>query len=133
MTITRLIPLAFAIAALGACERAPDKPVMGTTHPSNAADNTKTNERDRGNATLTPLDQGQGEADRTITQKVREEVVKDDSLSLTAKNVKIITVNGVVTLRGPVKKDRERVAIGALAQRVPGIKQVDNQLEIAPN
>lgn len=133
MRTVRLIPLAFAIAALGACERAPDKPINNSSHPSNAADNTKTNERDRDNATLTPLDQGEGEADRAITQKVRQEVVKDDTLSVTAKNVKIITVNGVVTLRGPVTNDRERIAVGALAQRVAGIKQVDNQLEVAAN
>jgi len=134
MRAIKLIPLALFVAALGACERASDKPVTDSVHPPNTpADNTKTNKRDRDTSTLTPLDQGENEADLTITQKVRAEVIKDDTLSTTAKNVKIITVNRVVTLRGPVGTDKERRDIGALAQRVAGIERVDNQLEIAPN
>jgi len=133
MRTVMLIPVAFALA-LGACDRADDKHQSDPARPANVpADNTKTNERDRGTATLTPLDQGENEVDRTITQKVRQEVIKDDSLSMTAKNIKIITSNGVVTLRGPVKTEKEKTDIGALAQRVEGIKRVDNQLEIAPN
>lgn len=97
------------------------------------ADNTKKNERDRENPTLTPTDQGENEVDRTITQNVRQGVMKNDSLSTTAKNVKIITVDGVVTLRGPVKSDKEKTEIAALAQQVQGVKRVDNQLEIATN
>ena len=54
-----------------------------------------------------------------------------DALSMTAKNVKIITRGGVVTLRGPVKSDKEKTEIAQLAQRIEGVKQVDNQLEIA--
>jgi len=71
--------------------------------------------------------------DLGITQKIRQAVVKDDALSMTAKNAKIITVDGVVTLRGPVKSDKEKTEIGALAQAVTGVKRVDNQLEIATN
>jgi len=56
--------------------------------------------------------------------------MKDDSLSFTAKNVKIITVDGKVTLRGPVKSEAERSAIEAAARRVAGAAQVDNQLEV---
>jgi osmotically-inducible protein OsmY len=58
-------------------------------------------------------------------------VVEDDSLSTSAHNVKIITVDGVVTLRGPVKSERERNAIAAKAKSVAGVKQVQNKLEIA--
>lgn len=97
------------------------------------ADNTKTNERDHNTAALTPMDQGENEIDRTITQKVRQGVMKDDSLSITAKNVKIITANSVVTLRGPVKSDQEKTTIIAIAQHTDGVKRVENQLEIAAN
>ncbi|HEX2879392.1 MAG TPA: BON domain-containing protein [Polyangiaceae bacterium] len=96
-----------------------------------AADNTKVNERDRNADTLTPGDQGESDADRTITQRVRQAVVARDGLSVTAQNVKIITIDGVVTLRGPVKDAQERSTIAALAQGVDGVKRVDNQLEIA--
>jgi osmotically-inducible protein OsmY len=56
--------------------------------------------------------------------------MKDDSLSFTAKNVKIITVSGKVTLRGPVKTTQERAAIEAAARRIAGATQVDNQIEV---
>jgi osmotically-inducible protein OsmY len=48
-------------------------------------------------------------------------------------NVKIITVDGVVTLRGPVKSADEKTHIESLAQQATDVKRVDNQLEIAAN
>ena len=98
-----------------------------------AADNTDKNERDRSGAALTSGDQGGSEADRTLTQRVRQGVVDDDTLSITGKNVKIITVDGVVTLRGPVKSAAEKAAIASIAQKVSGVKSVDNQLETVTN
>jgi hyperosmotically inducible protein len=95
-----------------------------------AADNTKKNERDTGN-TLTPGDQAENEVDRTITQQIRKAVVDKDGLSMNAKNVKIITANGVVTLRGPVKSADEKADIAAIAQRTSGVARVDNQIEVA--
>jgi hyperosmotically inducible periplasmic protein len=112
---------------------------VGTAHPTErtatppaqtAPDNTGRNVRDRGNATLTPGDQSESQADRTLTQQVRKAVVADKSLSTMAKNIKIITVNGVVTLRGPVKNPHEKEAIEAKAQQIAGINNVDNQLEV---
>lgn len=96
-----------------------------------APDNTGRNVRDRGGDTLTPADQSERAADVDLTQRIRKAVTADDSLSTTAKNVKIITVNGVVTLRGPVKSEQEREKIAATAQQIAGVKQVDNQLEVA--
>lgn len=96
-------------------------------------DNTKINERDKSSNALTPGDQGENEVDRTITQRIRQGVMKSDALSMTAKNVKIITVNTIVTLRGPVANDKERAEITAIAQGTPGVMRVDNQLEIAAN
>jgi osmotically-inducible protein OsmY len=95
-----------------------------------APDNTGRNVRDRGGATLTAGDQSESKADRTLTQKIRKAVMADKSLSTTAKNVKIITINGVVTLRGPVKSPQEKGSIETKAQRLAGMTKVDNQLEI---
>ena len=95
------------------------------------ADNTDKNDRDRDPAALTPGDQGENEADRTITQKIRQAVVANDTLSMNAKNVKIITNDGTVTLRGPVKSEKEKSDIEAKAKQVAGVKRVDNQLEVA--
>jgi len=98
--------------------------------PSGAPpDNTKVNKRDNDSAALTPMDQGNGQSDLKITQQIRQAVMADGSLSFTAKNVKIITVKGKVTLRGPVNNDTERSAIEAAARKVAGA-QVDNQIEV---
>jgi hyperosmotically inducible protein len=104
----------------------------GTSAPSaqTQPDNTGRNVRDRGGATLTPGDQSENEADRTLTQQIRRAVVTDDSLSTTAKNIKIITVDGVVTLRGPVQNPREKEIIEAKAQQIAGADKIDNQLEV---
>jgi hyperosmotically inducible periplasmic protein len=96
-----------------------------------APDNTGRNVRDREGKTLTPGDQSESKADLDLTQRIRQAVVADESLSTTAHNVKIITVNGVVTLRGPVNSDQEKAKIAAVAEKIAGVKQVDNQLEIA--
>jgi len=96
-----------------------------------AADNSGRNVRDRDDATKTSGDQSGSETDRTISQNIRQAIVADDSVSTNGKNVKIITVDGMVTLRGPVKSEKEKTNIGAKAQQVAGVKRVDNQLEIA--
>lgn len=95
-----------------------------------APDNTGRNARDRDNATKTAGDQSESEADRTISQNIRQAIVADDSVSTNGKNVKIITVDGVVTLRGPVKSATEKTNIAAKAQQIAGVKNVENQLEI---
>jgi len=93
-------------------------------------DNTGKNERDRSGDSLTPGDQGESEADREITRQIRRAITANDQLSTTAKNVKIITTNGKVTLRGPVKSDQEKQAITAAAQSVTGVAGLDDQLEV---
>ena len=77
------------------------------------------------------MDQGTSQADRTTTQQIRQAVMRDKTLSFSAKNVKIITINGKVTLRGAVKSDAERSAIEVDAHNVAGAAQVDNQLEVS--
>jgi hyperosmotically inducible periplasmic protein len=97
------------------------------------ADNTGRNVQDRDDQTLTPGDQGGSAADREVTANVRKAIVADDALSMNAHNVKVITLNGVVTLRGPVKNAAEKSSVAAKAQKVAGVKRVDNQLEIEKN
>ncbi|MFZ5893893.1 MAG: BON domain-containing protein [Myxococcota bacterium] len=95
-----------------------------------APDNTRVNERDRNNTNVVPTDQGGSEADRKTTQQIRQALMKDNSLSFTAKNVKIVTINGKVTLRGPVNSEAERAAVEAAARNIAGAAQVESQLEI---
>jgi len=90
------------------------------------ADNTKRNATDQ----ATAEDQGGSVADREVTKKIRHSLVKTDGLSTMAKNVKIITMGGNVTLRGPVKSDAEKITIASLAEKVAGKGKVVNQLEV---
>ena len=118
----RSILLACALAGVVAAV-----PVRAEQHMD--ADNTGKNVRDRGD-TVTPTDQGGSAPDRELTAKIRKAIVDDDALSTNAQNVKIITRDGAVTLRGPVKSPEEKAAVAAKAQQVAGVKRVDNQLEI---
>ena len=95
------------------------------------ADNSGKNVRDRQDSSKTPGDQSNAKADLAITQAIRKAVVADKALSTKAHNVKIITANGVVTLRGPVNSSEEKDKIAETAKSVAGVKSVDNKLEIA--
>jgi hyperosmotically inducible periplasmic protein len=74
--------------------------------------------------------QKENTADRETTQKVRQAIVKDKSLSTYAHNVKIITENQRVTLKGPVRDEREKDTVAAKAGEVVGPENVDNQLTV---
>ena len=94
------------------------------------SDNTATNERDRSGETKTSGDQSNSSADLKITQAIRQALMKDDQLSMTAKNIKIITANGQVTLRGPVKTAQEKSKIDQLARSAASGAKIENQLDV---
>jgi hyperosmotically inducible periplasmic protein len=93
-------------------------------------DNTATNERDRSGETKTSGDQSNSSADLKTTQAIRQALMKDGELSTTAKNIKVITANGQVTLRGPVKTAQEKAKIDQLAKSAAGSAKIDNQLDV---
>jgi osmotically-inducible protein OsmY len=97
------------------------------------ADNTGINARDANDTTLTAGDQPNNKADVSLAAAVRQAIVSDDSLSMSAHNVKIIAMNGVVTLRGPVDNAKEKAAVAEKAKTTAGVHRVDNQLEVASN
>ncbi len=94
------------------------------------ADNTAMNERDRSGQTQTSGDQSNSSADLKITQAIRQALMKESELSTTAKNIKIITNNGHVTLRGPVKSAQEKSKIDRLARSAAGGAKIDDQLDV---
>jgi hyperosmotically inducible periplasmic protein len=108
---------ALSIAALAGNEK--EKP-----------DNTATNQRDRSGETKTSGDQSNSSSDLKTTQAIRQALMKDGELSTTAKNIKVITANGHVTLRGPVKTAQEKAKIDQLAKSAAGGAQIDNQLDV---
>ncbi|HEX4002491.1 MAG TPA: BON domain-containing protein [Candidatus Acidoferrales bacterium] len=71
-------------------------------------------------------------ADRSITQNIRKAIYKDRTLSTYAHNIKIITQDGKVTLRGPVRSEDEKSNIEAKAVSVAGAGNVTDDLEVAP-
>jgi osmotically-inducible protein OsmY len=93
-------------------------------------DNTSRNVRDRDNRTQTPFFQGNNKADMEITAKIRKEILAGKNMSLDARNVKIITSNGRITLRGTVSTAEEKRIIGEIANRIAHAENVDNQLEV---
>jgi hyperosmotically inducible periplasmic protein len=95
-----------------------------------APDNSAKNKRDRSGQTQTSGDQSNTKGDVDITAAICRAIVKDGSLSSTAKNIKIITAGKAVTLRGAVKTAEEKTKIQQLAaSAAPGAK-IQNQLEI---
>jgi hypothetical protein len=75
-------------------------------------------------------DQGMTKEDQEITRKIRVAVIEDKTLSTYAHNVKIITQNGMVTLRGPVRSEAEKRSIEAKAKTVAGDARVTNDLTV---
>lgn len=95
-------------------------------------DNTKVNTRDRNEAAPTADRQKMNPADRELTRKIRSAVMDDKSLSTYAHNVKIISQDGMVTLKGPVRSDEERKTIEAKAAEIAGSGNVKNEMSVAP-
>ena len=91
-----------------------------------APDNTANNKGD----TQTAEKQSNAKADRETTAKVRKEILGDKSLSTYGHNVKVITVNGVVTLKGPVQSEDEKEKVAALTANVVSGDKITNELTI---
>jgi hyperosmotically inducible periplasmic protein len=97
-----------------------------------APDNSKTNQGDASKGAMTAQQQKMDPADRNITKQIRSSIYKDKSLSTYAHNIKIITQDGRVTLKGPVRSADDKASIAAKAIAVVGADNVTDQLEVAP-
>jgi hyperosmotically inducible periplasmic protein len=97
-----------------------------------APDNSKTNQADRDQSSATADQQKMNPADRDLTRKIRSAIMSDKSLSTYAHNVKIISREGKVTLKGPVRSDDEKAAVLNKATNIAGQENVIDQLQIAP-
>ena len=96
-------------------------------------DNTKVNQRDKNPGEATADNQKMNAADRALTAKIRRAVIADKSLSTYAHNVKIISQDGHVTLKGPVRSEDEKKSILSKAAAEAGSSaKVTDQLSIKP-
>ncbi len=94
------------------------------------ADNSAINDRDKYLHEYTAEQQGMNKEDTDMTRRIRREITSDKSLSTYAHNVKIITMNGQVTLKGPVRTAAEAKLIVSRAQKIAGVSSVLNQMDI---
>lgn len=127
---------------LVACENNPSStttttsPSSPTSTESRSSDETAPSttttatQRNRDENTMTPSARNENESDKAITQKVRQIIVKERDLSTNAKNIKIITVEGIVTLRGTVNNEKERGIVLNKTRSVTGVNGVNDQLEV---
>jgi hyperosmotically inducible protein len=97
-----------------------------------APDNTKQNQGDADSGATTAQKQKMNPADRDTTRQIRSAIMDDKSLSTYAHNIKIITRDGKVTLKGPVRSEDEKASIEAKAASVAGADNVTDQLTVAP-
>jgi hyperosmotically inducible periplasmic protein len=95
-----------------------------------ASDNSAVNVKDRAPDAVTAGQQSNAASDVELTRRIRRAVVTDDSLSMLAHNVKIVSAGGSVTLRGPVKTEQEKTVIANKAQAIAGAGRVDDQIEV---
>jgi hyperosmotically inducible protein len=127
--IARMLLCSGLLLSVGVVVRA-QEPTSQQAPP--AADNTSTNQRDRNASEPTADQQKENHSDREITQQIRQSIVKDKSLSTYAHNIKIVTQNGQVTLKGPVQSEDEKRAVETKAAEVAGQDKVSSELNIKP-
>jgi hyperosmotically inducible periplasmic protein len=127
-----LLPLFASLVMIYSSQGQQATPTPGDPAAANSsdADNTKRNSSDQNKNTDTAEKQSNSKDDLALTQKIRQAVMKDGSLSMNAKNVKIIAQDGKITLKGPVDNQQEKDLIGSKAGDVAGKDKVDNQLEV---
>jgi hyperosmotically inducible protein len=102
-----------------------------TPNTSTKPDNTKVNKRDRNAGEATADQQKTNAADQEITRKIRRSIMADKSLSTYAHNIKIISQDGAVTLKGPVKSNEEKESVMAKAVAVAGsADKVTDQISV---
>ena len=96
------------------------------------ADNSESNKLDQSNTTATADAQKENPSDRMLTQRIRKSVMADKTLSTYAHNVKIVSINGNVTLNGVVRSDQEKSLVESKAVAVAGQQHVVDDLKVAP-
>jgi hyperosmotically inducible protein len=122
-----LKPLASALIVMSSCAI-----FASFANAQSAPDNTRVNKGDQSAAAVDAGTQSNASGDIDITKRIRRSVMADKSLSTYAHNVKIVTVNGGVTLKGVVRSDQERDTVAMKAAAVAGQDKVTNQLTVAP-
>jgi hyperosmotically inducible periplasmic protein len=131
MTLTRyrslrIAALGFGLAGLSLAA----VPSHAQQDPQAQPDNTANNKGDNDKGAVTADQQKMNPADRELAKKIRRSITSDSSLSTYAHNVKVVVRDGMVTLKGPVKSEDEKNAIGSKASDIAGADKVQNELTV---
>jgi len=107
-------------------------PIYAQSTPTKP-DNTAINQRDRSPGEATADQQKMNPADRDLTARIRKSIMADKTLSTYAHNVKIISQDGVVTLKGPVRSGEEmKTIVAKAADAAGGADKVTNEMSVKP-
>ena len=139
--VGRMILTVAAVLVTAACDRSSNQPSEGAssdTYSRSSGKSSATAAHETADTTdtlavpLNPDEQGASQEDLQITRHIRQTIASDPEFSAKAKNVKVVAVNGKVTLRGEVGSVQEQRAIASIARRATGAVSVDNQMEVKP-
>jgi hyperosmotically inducible periplasmic protein len=126
--IVKPLTLAFLVTAIPISPALQAAPRVQQTQP----DNTGSNKCDRATGAPTADQQSNDKADLERSQQIRRAITSDKTLSTYAHNIKVITKNGKVTLRGPVRDEAEKAAVEAKATSIAGAANVVSEVTVAP-
>jgi len=128
MTFLRFTLVASAAIALSCLPGGSAVQAFAQTGATQAAppDNSKQNK----NQAQTADNQANAKSDRLTTQKIRKAIMADKDLSTYAHNVKIITTDGAVTLKGPVQSEDEKQKVASEAASVVSADKITNELTV---
>lgn len=102
-----------------------EAPRRETRDNADRMDNQKANNPDATN-------QGNNQADLDVTQAIRKAVLGREGMSMSAKNITIVTDKSTVTLKGEVPTESEKATIAEIAMNNSGGRTVDNRLDVKP-
>ena len=133
MKLRMLHALPLALLALGAC----DQDQTGTTHTTSGsapAGSNQSNPSDQPGGVegpdRMPMTQGTSPDDLSLQRRIRSAILADETMSADAKNVEVITSQGKVWLRGPVKSEEQRAKVEAVASALAGAGRVQDQIDV---
>lgn len=71
-------------------------------------------------------------SDQSLTERVRQALGLNDPNIAAGRKVQVSVNNGTVTLSGTVASEEAKTIVEKQAKQVPGVTQVENQLQTAP-
>ena len=124
---TKLTKLMISFGLLSTALTGPSAMAAGN---SVKPDNSAINVRDQSVTEVTAQHQSTKPSDFETARLIRAQLTTDETLSTYAKNVKIIVINELITLKGPVNNDAERMKVVRIANNVAPDYKIENLIQV---